>query len=82
MKSGANFEDRNAIKRWHEAGASVEEISTKVQIQPQVVARFVKALEAPEPEGEELEGEEPEGEEPEGEELEGEELEEPEDPEE
>lgn len=58
MKSGANFEDRNAIKRFHEAGASVEEISAAVQIQPQVVASFVKALQAPEPEVEEIEGEE------------------------
>lgn len=44
MKSGANFEDRNAIKRFMEAGATVDTISSKLQIEQQVVAKFVDAF--------------------------------------
>lgn len=46
-KSGANFEDRNAIKRWEEEGKTAAEISDYLQIEVGVVKNFMKP--APKP---------------------------------
>lgn len=46
MKTGANFEDQNAIKRWAESGASAEVISQELLIEQSVVERFMPLDEA------------------------------------
>jgi len=40
-KSGANFEDRNAIRRHAEQGRSAEEIAGLLKIQQGVVSEFM-----------------------------------------
>jgi len=41
MKSGANFHDQNAIRKYHKEGYKVAEIASLTQIEPDVVAKFL-----------------------------------------
>lgn len=56
MKNGANFEDRNRIRKWAEDGKSALEISQFTLIKPAVVRRWMLAAGYDVPE---LEEEEP-----------------------
>ena len=44
-KAGANFRDQRNIAKAHEEGLSLEEISNKVNVKPEVCAAFIEHIE-------------------------------------
>lgn len=49
IKSGANFQDQNAIKAWAAEGKSAAQISKLVGVKVDCVERFMNPAPAPEP---------------------------------